>query len=164
MSPPYEEWSDEDLLRAFGRGQTRAFEALVNRHGTAIKRYAMRLLGNAELGPERTSELEFGFDGSFFQDRVQIDFTYYDQKTTDALFNVRQIPSLGFLASQAGNVGAIRNRGIEASINVNLIDQADYGLDIGSNFYTNKSLVLELGDAIPFGAGGGWVEEGLPVM
>ena len=121
-------------------------------------------VGNADVGPEKTREIEVGVDWAFMDNKVSADFTYYQQKTTDALFNVRQVPSLGFLSSQAANVGIIENKGIELSVNVIVIDQPDFGLDVGNNFYTNKSEVLDLGAAVPFGAGGGWVEVGLPVM
>lgn len=121
-------------------------------------------VGNDSVGPERTREIEFGFDWAFLDNRVSSEFTWYDQTTSDALFDVRQVPSNGFLNAQAANVGKIRNRGIELALNATLIDQADFGVDVGSNFYTNKSLVLDLGEAVPFAAGGGWVEEGLPVM
>lgn len=121
-------------------------------------------VGNPDLGPERTREIELGFDAALFDNRVSAEFTWYHQKTTDALFAVRQIPTLGFGGSQLANVGAIRNAGIEATINATILDQQDFGIDLGSSFYTNHSLVLDLGDAVPFGAGGGWVEVGFPVM
>ena len=121
-------------------------------------------VGNADVGPEKTREIELGFEWAFLNNQISTDFTYYEQKTTDALFDVRQVPSLGFLEAQAANVGTLVNKGIELSVNVIVIDQPDFGLDVGNNFYTNKSEVLELGDAVPFGAGGGWVEVGLPVM
>jgi hypothetical protein len=108
--------------------------------------------------------MELGFEWAFMNNKVSTDFTWYQQRTTDALFDVRQVPSLGFLNSQAANVGTMDNRGIELGVNVIVIDQPDFGLDLGSNFYTNKSEVLELGEAVPFAAGGGWVEVGLPAM
>ena len=121
-------------------------------------------VGNPDVGPEKTREIEVGFEWAFLNNKISTDFTYYEQRTTDALFNVSQIPSLGFLQSQAANVGKLNNKGIELSVNAIIVDQPDFGFDVGSNFYTNKSEVLELGAAVPFGAGGGWVEEGLPVM
>ncbi|MFC1661172.1 TonB-dependent receptor domain-containing protein [Gemmatimonadota bacterium] len=42
-------------------------------------------LGNPDLGPERTREIELGFEGSAFDDRMSIDFTWYDATTRDAL-------------------------------------------------------------------------------
>jgi hypothetical protein len=114
--------------------------------------------------------LEIGFDGGFFNDHLSAEFTWYEQKTTDALFNVRQIPSDGNWNSQAANVGIIRNRGIELGLTATIIDGNDFGLEIGSNIYTNESIVLSLGDtttgefAVPFGTQGGWVETGYPVI
>ncbi len=121
-------------------------------------------VGNPDVGPERTREIELGFDAGFVDGRVSAEFTWYQQRTSDALFNVRQVPSNGFLNSQAANVGVIRNQGIELSVNAEIINQPNWGVDVGTNIYTNQSKVLDLGGAVPFGAGGGWVEEGFPVM
>lgn len=126
--------------------------------------YQPRNFGNPELGPERTGETEFGFDWAGFDDRVTADFTWYRQVTTDALFNVRRPPSQGFALSQQENVGKIQNQGIELNVNLGIVDRERWGFQLGTNLYTNKSEVLDLGGAPPFAAGGGWVEEGLPVM
>ncbi|MGI9181994.1 MAG: SusC/RagA family TonB-linked outer membrane protein [Longimicrobiaceae bacterium] len=128
-----------------------------------------RNLGNANLGPERTAEVELGFDAAFLRNRLTTEFTWYHQKTTDALFRVRQPPSNGWadidnLTSQLENVGSLRNAGIELGLNGVVIDQPNWGLEVGGSVYTNRSLVLELGEATEFAAGGGWIKEGAPVM
>lgn len=121
-------------------------------------------LGNSELGPERTAELELGFDGSFLDDRLAIDFTWYRQETTDALFFVRQPPSEGFGGSQLENVGALENRGVEVAINASLYESEDWGVDVGGSLSTNHGEVLDLGRAAPFSIGNnGWIVEGQPV-
>ena len=120
------------------------------------------VLGNPDLGPERTSELEFGFDGSFFADRVQVDFTYYDQKTTDALFAVRQPSSIGFSASQLENVGEIGNKGIELTVNTAVFEGDVWAWDLGGSYSTNNSEV-GLPEEVPeFSTGGGWIIDGQP--
>lgn len=121
-------------------------------------------LGNPDLGPERTTEIEVGFDGAFLDNRISTDFTYYHQKTTDALFDVRYPPSEGFALSQLENVGTIQNSGLELSVMATLFDRPSWGLNAGVNVSTNSSEVLDLGDAAPFDADGGWVEEGHPVL
>src|SRR5690606_12565654 len=78
-------------------------------------------VGNANLGPERTAELEVGADAAFLDGRLTADFTYYRQKTTDALLNVRQVPSLGFLSGQLENVGTLQNQGMELALNAALV-------------------------------------------
>ncbi|HEU5210332.1 MAG TPA: TonB-dependent receptor [Longimicrobiales bacterium] len=126
--------------------------------------YTPANLGNADLGPERTSETEVGFDWAVLDNRVSTEVTWYRQRTTDALFNVRKPPSEGFALTQLENVGTIQNQGWELNVNAALLDRQNWGFDIGANLYTNKSEVIDLGAAVPFAAGGGWVEEGLPVM
>src|SRR6185436_16082442 len=43
-------------------------------------------LGDPDIGPEVTGELEAGFDGEWLGGRITSTFTYYNQTTTDALF------------------------------------------------------------------------------
>ncbi len=120
-------------------------------------------LGNPNLGPERTGETEVGFDWAGFDNRLTADFTYYRQHTTDALFNVRHPASEGFALGQQENVGELENKGLELNLRATLYDSEDWGLDLGSSVYTNKSKVLSLGGAPPFSGGGSWIEEGHPV-
>ncbi|MBI4540301.1 MAG: TonB-dependent receptor [Gemmatimonadetes bacterium] len=121
-------------------------------------------LGNPELGPERTGEVELGFDASFLNGRLDTDLTYYYQKTSDALFNVRQAPSGGFLGSQLRNVGKLQNKGLEVSVTATLLDRTDWGVELGASVSTNRSKVLDLGGAAEFSMGGrGAIVEGYPV-
>ncbi|MBM4194239.1 MAG: hypothetical protein FJ202_07675 [Gemmatimonadetes bacterium] len=120
-------------------------------------------LGNPELGPERTAELELGFDHSILDGRINTDFTYYNAKTTDALFSVRNAPSNGFLASSLKNAGSMQKSGLEIAINTIVLDRPMLGINAGVNLSTNKSEVLDLGGAPSFSVGNnGWVVKGKP--
>ena len=48
--------TDEQLIRAVSRGDDQAFEVLVERHGSAIKAYSLRMLRSAELAEEVYTE------------------------------------------------------------------------------------------------------------
>ncbi|MGE5156030.1 MAG: TonB-dependent receptor domain-containing protein, partial [Betaproteobacteria bacterium] len=115
-------------------------------------------VGDTLVGPERTRELELGADLGVLNHRLAIEFTYYDRVTNDALFNVRQIPSLGFLNSQSANVGTLDGRGIELTANATVVDRPSFGWDLGASVYTNHGRVTSLGGATPFSADGGWVQ------
>jgi hypothetical protein len=132
-----------------------------------------RNVGNPKLGPERTSEIEVGFEGAFLNNRLAVDFTYYSQKTTDALFRVRQVASDGFFdvndgSSQLENVGELANQGVELSVTGNVFSRGDYGLELGATLFTNSSEVTLPAEVPDFtaGAGWGWVINGesVPVM
>ena len=102
-------------------------------------------VGNDEVGPEVTEEIEAGFDASWLGDRLTTTFTFYRQVTRDALLNVPQIPSNGFTNSQLTNVGRIQNQGIELELGATLLDTRTWGVDVGGSLTTNNSKVLELG-------------------
>ena len=77
-----------------------------------------------------------GFEGSFIDDRLALDFTYFAQTTSDALFSVRQIPSLGFTNSQLANIGELVNNGMELGLNYSIIRNDAWSWDV------NAQLVL----------------------
>lgn len=120
--------------------------------------------GNPNLGPERSKEIEIGFDGSAFDDRLSLQFTWYNTRTVDALFPVTQIPSQGDWGSQAENVGEIRNRGIELGVDGAVVRSSDLDWNLGLQVSTNHSETISLGGATPFEVGGSaWIVEGQPV-
>jgi TonB-dependent starch-binding outer membrane protein SusC len=121
-------------------------------------------VGNANLGPERTAELELGFETALFDQRLTIDFTRYSQKVSDALFSVRQIPSLGFQSSQLANVGELENKGMEIVLTGIPVRNETVTWELGTSIATNHSKTLSLGGAASFSVGGsGWIAEGQPV-
>jgi hypothetical protein len=107
-------------------------------------------VGNPKLGPEKTGELEVGFDGAFLSNRLTLDFTYYERVTSDALFNVGQAPSQGFGGNQLENVGKLRNAGIELGANFRVINRPDFAWDLGTTITTNQSEILEMGGVINY--------------
>jgi len=102
-------------------------------------------VGNPDLGPEVTNEWEAGFESSFADGRVTGQFTYYDQKTSDALVGVQSVPSTGFISTQLENVGELKNSGIEASANVDVIRADALSWSVGGQFSTFESEALDLG-------------------
>ncbi len=123
-------------------------------------------IGNRKLKPERSDELEVGFDAGFFNDRIGIEFTYYRQITKDALLLKRYPPSEGWLNLQLTNVGEVRNKGIELTIRTLPISTSTVSLDVNFMLSTNDNKVTSLGGTapLPYGLGGiGEVREGYPI-
>jgi TonB-dependent starch-binding outer membrane protein SusC len=120
-------------------------------------------LGNPDLGPERTTEYELGFDWSGVSDRLTLIATYYHQVTSDALFRVSQIPSNGGWGSQLRNMGELKNQGFELTANAAIIRSTQWGLNAGLTVSTNESEVTDLGTASSFSVGNrGFIVEGQP--
>jgi TonB-dependent SusC/RagA subfamily outer membrane receptor len=120
-------------------------------------------IGDPKLGPEKSTELEAGFDAGLFGDRVSLEFTYYNQRTTDALLRRPGPPSLGFLNSQLTNIGAIRNTGIEASLHGQILQRANLHWSGALNYTTNTNKVESMGDVPPFFVNDSRIVAGYPV-
>jgi TonB-linked SusC/RagA family outer membrane protein len=103
-------------------------------------------VGNPNLGPERSSEVEVGFDAGFLDDRLGLEVTYYNEHTRDAIL-LRQIaPSTGFTGSQWVNAGRIDNRGIEVTLHGTPYQTEKVRWDFGFNISTDHNEVVSLGD------------------
>ncbi len=103
-------------------------------------------LGNPELGPERGHEIELGFDAALFDDRVGMEVTYYNQRTTDAILLREIAPSTGFSGSQYVNAGEIKNTGFELLLRGQPWRTDRHELELVFNVSTNNNEVVELGD------------------
>ena len=109
--------------------------------------------GNANLKPEKTATIEFGFDTAFINRRLALQVTLYDATTTDALFLVPEQPSTGS-DLQLRNIGEIQNQGIEIGLNARLIAQKNISWNFGFNYHTFKNEVTDMGGAADFNVGG----------
>ncbi len=102
-------------------------------------------IGNEDLKPEVGTEVEVGFDASLFDDRVGLEFTWYDQTTDDAIVSVPALPSNGFPGVQFQNIGQVKNTGIEVGVNANVFRSDAVSLDLGATFSTANNEITDLG-------------------
>lgn len=105
--------------------------------------------GNPDLKPERTSTIEIGFDGSFLNNRVGLDVTWYDATTTDALFFVPEQPTTG-QGTQLRNLGEIRNTGWEIGWNAQVLNRETLAWSLGGTFQFVDNRVTDMGGAAAF--------------
>jgi TonB-linked SusC/RagA family outer membrane protein len=106
-------------------------------------------IGNPDLKPEVGQEMELGFDASLLDQKVTIDFTYYDQRRTDAIVPAAALPSLGFPGTQFVNVGEVTNRGFEIAVGTQILRSEDWGLDLGGSYANTDNEVADLGGITP---------------
>lgn len=121
-------------------------------------------VGNPTLGPERTRETEAGFDAGMFSDRITIAYSMYSSRTNGALVPVTKPPSLGFAARQLENIGVLKNRGSELSLNAQLIARKNVDVTAALQLTTVKSEAGNLGgQTITVDANSlSFVQQGLP--
>ncbi|CAA9301926.1 MAG: hypothetical protein AVDCRST_MAG11-895 [uncultured Gemmatimonadaceae bacterium] len=101
-------------------------------------------VGNPDLGPERTRELEFGFDAGAFDDRLSLEVTAFRARTLDALIGVTYPPTLGFTRTQLENVGTLENRGVEMQLSGDIVrrDRFEWSGRVSYTALSNEALDL----------------------
>jgi hypothetical protein len=102
-------------------------------------------IGNDKLKPERSEELELGFDLGLFNDRVEVAFTRYDRNVKDAMIGVPLAPSLGFSGTQIVNLGRVKGWGNELQVNTHVLTGRRIGWDVGLTFATTENRIEDLG-------------------
>jgi TonB-linked SusC/RagA family outer membrane protein len=100
--------------------------------------------GASSLRPERTKEFETGFDVGLFHDKSDLSFTFYNAKTSDVILLTPLAPSSGY-EREAKNSATFRNRGYEVSLNVRPVQTSDMAWEVGFQWASNRSLVMDLG-------------------
>lgn len=111
-------------------------------------------LGNAFLSPERVKSFEVGVDLRFFDNRLGLDLTYYDQTSVDQIFSVPVAASSGYLSTIL-NAGTVTSKGFEVVVTATPVKSGSFTWDIIGNFSLNRNIVVELAEGVEnIGLGG----------
>ena len=100
---------------------------------------------NKNLKPTRTNSFEAGFETKFFNSRIGLDFTYYNQISKDQIMGIASSWATGY-PYRLINAGEIQNQGIEITLNTRPIQIGDFAWDLNFNFAKNSNKVKKLVD------------------
>lgn len=108
---------------------------------TTLSRPSIRL--NPDIKPERTTSFEVGTEIRALNNKVYLDMSYYDIKTTDLIYPVPVPSSTGYSAFLS-NIGEIQNKGWEVVLGATAYDANDLTVDLNLNLGSNKNTINEL--------------------
>ncbi len=100
---------------------------------------------NPDLKPERSTEVEGGFEARLFGERVSLDATYYSKMAKNSLIDRILPPSYGSLSTQITNLGKVKNAGVEAVVTTQLVDRPVLAWDLTVSGSANDNKVVSLG-------------------
>ncbi len=152
-----QEFSDFGYLGLYGFNNSFAY---VGQGGSGYIQVAA-----PNLGWEKGSMFNFGFDIGLFKKRIEITTEIYRRGSTDLLF-AAPISATSGLSSQASNVAAMRNNGVEFSIRTTNIDIKRLKLKWTTNFNisVNQNRVLRIsGDTNQIITGSRILKVGSPI-
>ena len=97
-----------------------------------------------DLKWEQTSQFNVALDYGFSDNRISGTFEYYVKNTSDLLLEVA-VPQPAVQSTRFENVGKVRNRGLEASLDALLINRSNLTLEAGLVFARERNEVTDLG-------------------
>ena len=102
-------------------------------------------LGNPQLKPEVSTEVEAGFEVGVFDNRLGLNVTAWNRTVSDLLI-ARQFPvSGGFRSTQLANIGEIKANGLELSLNSFLLNRGSVELEFAATAASLKQTLTSLG-------------------
>jgi len=104
---------------------------------------------NKDLKPTMTSSYELGLEMKFFNYRMGLDITYYNQNSRDQIIRLASSSTSGY-ANRLINAGEIQNRGVEIALNGRALQLKDFAWDLGVNFSKNNNKVKKLVDGMDY--------------
>lgn len=106
--------------------------------------------GNPDLGPERSTELELGFDAGLWNDRVGMEVTYFRGSTRDAILSRQAPPSNGFPGLQLFNAGQVDRSGLEWIVRGTPVRRDNVQLELTLSGSVNNYNIASLGGTTNF--------------
>jgi hypothetical protein len=103
--------------------------------------------GNADLGPEFTTNKEIAFELGFFKNRLTLEYTHYWQDSKDLIFAVPVSATAG-ITSVVLNAGSLSNKGNELAINATPIKSKSFSWDVDVTYTQFKSIVNKLAPGV----------------
>lgn len=124
-------------------------------------------IGNPDITWETTTNINVGVEFNLFKNRLNGSIDYYNKKTTDLLFWL-SVPESAGSRGYYGNIGDIRNSGVELSLQGSVIRTKNFDWSLQFNISHNKDEILKLPESKITENGGftessQWYREGGPL-
>ena len=113
-------------------------------------------LGNPQLKPETSTEIEFGAEIGLLDDQLALEFTSWNRVVKDALVARAFAPSGGFYRTQLDNIGELTANGLDLQITYHAIRTDDFSLSVNASAANLTEKITNLGGAPPFKVGGSY--------
>ena len=104
-------------------------------------------LANPDVRPEIQTETEFGADFSLLDNRIGLGVTYYSQDIEDLLLD-RVVAASAGGTSATTNVGSMTNKGLELTLNGDVVRNSRVTWNVYANFARNRNRVTDLGQPL----------------
>lgn len=116
-------------------------------------------LGNPNLGWEEAEQTDIALEFQLFK-KINVTAEYYIKNTNNLLLAKPLVGASGF-TSVTENIGQLQNKGVELSINGDVVRTKEFSWNTNFNITFPDNKVITLFNGVPFASGfASWVEQG----
>ena len=106
---------------------------------------AVAVVGNPDLQWEQSKKYDLGFELGLLKNRVNVTFDYFKNDIDKLVLDVPTPFSAGIPGNSISqNIGRVQNKGIELTIDVNLVKSKDFEWNINANYSHVKNKIISL--------------------
>ena len=138
---------NQDIVNAVYGGLNNTRELYASATGyNGSQSFILNRLGVPDLQWETTAQANIGVDFEVFKSRLRGSFDVYRKKTTDLFLGV-PLSSINAITAINKNFGALKNEGVEATLNYDLIkakELGDFTMTLNFNGSYNKNTILDV--------------------
>jgi TonB-dependent starch-binding outer membrane protein SusC len=126
------------------------FYAIDGSNSTLSEGFRQLRIGNPNAKWERNITANVGFDGSFFNDRLQASVEYYWKDVVDLLFNPSLIGTAGLANAPFVNIANMQNRGLDMSLSTfgQIAGEVQFNATLTFTSYSNE--IVKITDDVDF--------------
>ncbi|GAB3921106.1 SusC/RagA family TonB-linked outer membrane protein [Larkinella terrae] len=99
------------------------------------------------LRPENTKTIELGADLKFFNDRISLEYTYFNSKSDGQIYSV-PVPLSTGASAEIRNAGSMLSKGHEVVLGITPVTTAAFTWDLGINFTSFDNTVQSLAEGV----------------
>lgn len=103
-------------------------------------------LGNPNLKNERLNEYEFGFEGRFFRNRLNVEVSYFNKQTVNGIIPGVTVSAASGYTSTTLNSAKLENKGLEVLLNATPVRSGKFSWDVALNYSRIRNKVLAIND------------------
>ena len=108
---------------------------------------------NPDIKWEKNEQVNIGFDGSMFKNRLGFSIDVYQRRSKDLILDISPTFVSGTYEAVPFNTGTLQNRGIDLSLNGRIVSSKSFNWNASAVVTTYKNEIISLGLSSPLNAG-----------
>ncbi|HEX8021696.1 SusC/RagA family TonB-linked outer membrane protein, partial [Mucilaginibacter sp.] len=133
-----------NAFTTFGSNKTNSYYDVNGTSTSTVAGFAQNRIGNPDAKWEKDKNFNIGFDGSFFNQKLDITADYYKKIITDLLFNPALPGTAGSATAPYSNVGAMDNTGLDITIGTHTNLTHDLKMNAALTFTTYHNVIKQV--------------------